>query len=97
MLQAFRHGNRISALAYGPDGQRMATAADGVVRLWDVASGLEVLTIDRTSVPIHALAFNPDGRRLVAIDGNGATTVWNGSPIDSDAPVRLPAAPANPN
>lgn len=111
LVQTFRHASWISALAYSPDGERLAAAAEGIIRIWNVGSGLEVLTLAAhlsksatpqpypvyRRLPVHALAFSPDGRRLVAIDGHGAATVWNGSPIDPDVPVRLPATPVNPN
>jgi WD40 repeat protein len=39
-----RHGDRVNALAYSPDGSKLATASrDGTVRVWDVGNGREVL------------------------------------------------------
>src|SRR4051794_6430394 len=40
-----RHGDRVTALAYSPDGRRLATASrDATVKVWDLGSGRELLT-----------------------------------------------------
>lgn len=40
-----RHGDRVNALSYSPDGTRLASASkDGTVRVWDIGNGRELLT-----------------------------------------------------
>src|SRR4051812_48230473 len=40
-----RHGDRVNALAYSPDGTRLASASrDGTVKVWDLGNGRELLT-----------------------------------------------------
>jgi WD40 repeat protein len=68
------HPGRIRALAYSPDGSKIATAGDsGVTKLWDAATWRELATIrqpeaDTTSSTFHKrvryLAFSPDGKLL---------------------------------
>src|SRR5262249_27861005 len=44
-----RHGDRISSIAYTPDGKHLITASrDQTVRLWDAATGKEVRRFDRS-------------------------------------------------
>src|SRR5262245_36502797 len=51
--------------AFNPQGDRLATAAaDGVVRIFDVASGSEQLTITSHSDWVFAVAWNSDGTQL---------------------------------
>jgi hypothetical protein len=57
------HSGRPMALAFSPDGQRLATAGwDRQVKLWDVAGGQELLTLEGHTDGVLGLAFAPGGR-----------------------------------
>jgi WD40 repeat protein len=72
----WRHGSRILALAYSPNGKVLAAAGgDDPVRLWNTETGQEIRTLPETWV--HALAFSPDGRFLAAAGGFKDIRVWD--------------------
>jgi WD40 repeat protein len=53
-------------LAVAPDGKHVATAAQDLkIKLWDTATGREVLSHDGLD-EVLLLAFSPDGQKLVA-------------------------------
>jgi tetratricopeptide (TPR) repeat protein len=57
-------------VAYSPDGRRLATASvDQTVRLWDAATGQELLALKGHTDRVNAVAFSPDGRRLASAAG----------------------------
>lgn len=79
------HTRLIAALAYSPDGQRLASAdADGVL-LWDRASGesqrLLSESADANGRVVHCLTFFADSRRLLA--GGRQLTEWDLSTMSS--------------
>jgi WD40 repeat protein len=59
-------GNSVThGLSFSPDGRRLATlAADGVCKIWDVATGDELLDLSQHVETGGRVAFSPDGRRL---------------------------------
>src|SRR5262249_2126500 len=69
-LHAFRFrtdGFAMTALS-GDGGRLAASGPDGVVRLWDVASGQEVLALSGRPDLQRCFCFSPDATRLRATD-----------------------------
>ena len=57
------HTNNIQSVEFSPSGTELVTSGvDGVVRLWDVASGEEVARFTRFG---GVAAYHPDGRHIV--------------------------------
>ncbi|MGN9786229.1 hypothetical protein ACTMTF_32705 [Nonomuraea sp. ZG12] len=83
----FVHDDWVNALAFSPDGGRIASGSRaGSTRIWDVADGTELLTIAHDSW-VNGVAFSPDGT-LVATGTSGiylpqrdhrAAEVWDAS------------------
>jgi serine/threonine protein kinase/WD40 repeat protein len=71
-------------IAFSPDGRLLAGAGGTGVTVYDVTSGLEILNLritDRRSETASCLRFTADGHRLILATGDGAVTVWDGTPL----------------
>src|SRR5262249_11552038 len=86
----------LSEAAFSPDGTRFAAilrpplpnkplSFKWEVRVWDTATGKELLTLKDAAGWVDNLAFSPDGKRLAARTGPGVK-VW-----DADTGKALPA------
>ncbi len=74
-------GDSVQAIAFSPDGQRLATAAaDGTVVIWEVRTHRRIHTILGKTGNFSLLRFNRDGNRLVRV----SKRVMPGVPFASD-------------
>src|SRR5262249_23593815 len=81
-----RRGTTISALAFSPDGRRLAAAGVEIIRIWDLRTFQELSTIAPVA-PTGNLTFSPDGGWLVAAGGpvavNRVSTPTGGSSVSA--------------
>ena len=80
------HTLNVSSVAFSPDGRRVVSGSDRMVKVFDLATGQEMLTLKGHEALVSSLAFSPDGRRIVSGGGcdpfapdagGGMVTVWN--------------------
>jgi WD40 repeat protein len=65
-------------VAFSRDGRLLATAGDdGIVRLWDVATGAELRQIRSPEERLSGVAFSPDGRLLAATADDADIRLWH--------------------
>ena len=73
LLFAGRHDGQVSAVAFSPDGTRLAAAGEDGLKLWEVPSGTLVASVTwpgrRRLVDVN---FSPDGKRLVMATGKSS-------------------------
>jgi WD40 repeat protein/tRNA A-37 threonylcarbamoyl transferase component Bud32 len=72
--------------SFSADGRRLAMApGDGTVRIWDMASGQQVLSLRAPGSEVFCVAFSSDGHWLGAggHDGpnKGVLTIWDARPM----------------
>jgi WD40 repeat protein len=69
----------VAALAFSPDGDRLATAgqAHGVVRLWDARTGRELDRLVGHTGSANSLAFHPARNRLITGSSDRTLKVWD--------------------
>src|SRR5262249_54067218 len=80
------HGAPVRSVAYSPDGRRLASGAGkygepGEVKVWDTATGRELLCLRMPGDLVSCVAFSPDGRQLAAGNGGvytpGEIRIWD--------------------
>ena len=58
--------NSLFALAFSPDGKRLASASFELVQVWDVLARRELVRLPRFGDQVQTVGFSPDGARVAA-------------------------------
>jgi serine/threonine protein kinase/WD40 repeat protein len=93
----------ITDVAISSDNQRMAaTGTNGVVRVYDLQTGKETLTLDLAGAYGHGVAFAPKRPYLAAADADGNLRFWHrdtghavGMPMQFHGELKRPRFRAN--
>ena len=72
------HSSRVMALAWAPNGTRIATAGyDKTVRIWDTSNG-KCITIYRGHTNhVNAVVWSPDGQRIASASDDRTIQIWD--------------------
>src|SRR5207245_2825810 len=71
------HAAAVGALAFSPDGQKLASAdVAGEIRLWSLAGGAPIGVLTGHKAGVRGLAFAPDGGALASASLDQTVRLW---------------------
>ena len=78
-ITTFRgHKDWIYSSAISPDGRRIASASDDkTVKVWDTATGTELMTLKGHKEWVRSVVFSPDGTHIASGGGDKTIKIWD--------------------
>jgi WD40 repeat protein len=75
----------MNSATFSPDGKRLAIGGDGneAIKLWDVESLQELLTLNGQGSTFGSTAFSPDGNVLASSNGQGTLHLWRAPSLEA--------------
>lgn len=84
------HTDSVVKVAFSHDNQYVATAGyDAIVKVWRVADGTLVHTLEGPSESIESIEWHPKGPVLLAGCGDGTCWMWDASPKSGGAVLQV--------
>jgi WD40 repeat protein/serine/threonine protein kinase len=88
LLSLQGHTGAVYSVAFSSDGKHLASGSCtwddtkqayvvGELKVWDVQSGQELLSLKGLIGGVCSVAFNPDGKRLASVLGDNTVKVWD--------------------
>ena len=67
----------IFSVAFSPDGTLASGSWDNTVKLWDVATGENIATLEEHEEQVRSVAFSPDGTLLASGSEDNTVKLWD--------------------
>ncbi|KAK1242094.1 hypothetical protein MKX07_000080 [Trichoderma sp. CBMAI-0711] len=75
---ALIHGWPVGVIAFAPDRAQLSALCKGLIRTWDLDTGVELKAHELGGKKCHDIAYSPDGTHLACVsDAKGVQQIWN--------------------
>ncbi|MCX5637545.1 MAG: protein kinase [Planctomycetota bacterium] len=72
------HQGWVLSVALSPDGKRIISGSeDGMIKVWDAATGIQMMTLCGHESFVNCVAVSLDGKRIVSGSKDGTIKVWD--------------------
>ena len=71
------HGRSVLSVVFSPNGEQLASgSSDKTVKIWDIASGRYVKTLEGYDNCVWSVAFSPNGQQLTCASSDKTIKIW---------------------
>src|SRR5205085_10172383 len=71
------HEGGVDSLSWAPSGTRVASAGGEMVKIWDVISGEELMSLKADALSVKCVSWSPDGKRIASAGFDAVIGIWD--------------------
>ena len=83
VLHVIFHPSFVHSVAFSPDGGRLASGSDKIVRIWNTATGELEDELEGHTGRVLSVAFSHNGQFIVSGSQDGTVRIWNAATCDT--------------
>jgi WD40 repeat protein len=77
LLKTYPQQSLMDGLAITPDGKKLVASVKNYVKVWDIASGKQLLNLKGPRLDINTIAVSPDGRLVATANKEGTIMLFD--------------------
>ena len=83
LLHVIQHASEVNSVAFSPDGDRLASGSDEIVRIWNTATGELEHELEGHTNTVWSVAFSHNGHFIVSGSRDKTVRIWNTATCDT--------------
>ena len=83
VLHVIQHPSTVNSVAFSPDGGRLASGSDEIVRIWNTATGELEDELEGHRGWVWSVAFSHKGHFIVSGSGDKTVRIWNAATCET--------------
>ena len=76
-MHVIQHASKVKSVAFSPDGSRLASGSDKIVRIWNMATGELEDELEGHIYAVCSVAFSHNGHFIVSGSRDKTVWIWN--------------------
>lgn len=76
-IGVMKHDNKVISQILSPDGKKIVSASEGILKIWDTETGQCIHTLDGHQESVKSVAYSQDSKHIISTSFNNNIKIWD--------------------